>query len=273
MPSMVKIIDVTEETKDTKTIKLTFVDDEVRNKFSFKPGQFNMLTVLGVGEAPLSISSDPGEKEYFSHTIRRVGNVTGAITKLCVGDTFGARGPYGNGWPMDKIQDKNILIIAGGIGLAPLRPVIYSIKNERENYGKMEILYGARTPGDCLYRREYDEWKKIPHTRLLLTVDSVPEGMEWEHDVGVVTLLFDKISLNPTETAVLICGPEIMMKFSVQKLLEMGFKDKDIYLSMERRMNCGISKCGLCQIGPKFVCQDGPVFSYFELCNLTEKIF
>ncbi|NLO89980.1 MAG: Ni/Fe hydrogenase subunit gamma [Clostridia bacterium] len=273
MPSLVKIIDIIEETGDTKTIKLIFVDEQTQKNFSFKPGQFNMLTVLGVGEAPLSISSAPGEGDYFSHTIRRVGNVTGAITRLNVGDTFGARGPYGNGWPLDKIKGRDILIVAGGIGLAPLRSVIYYIKENRDNYGKVEILYGARTPKDCLYRREFDEWREIPNTRLLLTVDNVPEGTKWEHDVGVVTLLFDKISLNPSETAVLMCGPEIMMKFAVHNLLEMGFKDKDIYLSMERRMNCGISKCGLCQIGPKFVCQDGPVFSYYELRNLTEKIF
>jgi len=272
-PHRVEIIEATEETADTKTFKLAFTDPEVREAFSFRPGQFNMLTVFGIGEAPLSISSDPNEKRYFVHTIRKVGNVTSALTKLGKGDTFGARGPYGNGWPMEIMEGKDILLVAGGMGLAPLRPVIYSVAGERDKYGNLEILYGARTPEDCIYRNEYEEWRQIPGTELRLTVDIVPEGMEWHHDVGVVTELFDKIATKSENSVVLTCGPEIMMKFVIQGLLERGYTKEQIFLSLERRMNCGISKCGQCQIGIKFVCQDGPVFSYQELCNLTEKVF
>lgn len=272
-PYTVEIMDIKQETADTKTYRLSFCDADVRDGYSFEPGQFNMLTVFGIGEAPVSVSSNPEEKKSFEHTVRSVGNVTNALSKLRVGDTFHVRGPYGTGWPMDFMKGKNVLLIAGGIGLAPLRPVIYSIADRRTDYETLEILYGARTPEEGLFRTEYDRWRTLPQTSLKLTVDKVPEGTDWNFHVGVVTELFRDMVSRPENTAVITCGPEIMMKYAVRDLLERRFLPDQIFLSLERRMNCGISKCGFCQIGSQFVCQDGPVFSYQQLLCLTEKVF
>ena len=272
-PHTVEIKDIRQETADTKTYRLSFCDAAVQGSYTFEPGQFNMVTVFGIGEAPVSLSSNSVDKESFEHTIRNVGNVTNALAKLSVGDTFHVRGPYGTGWPMDFMKGKNVLIIAGGIGLAPLRPVIYSIADRRQDFETLEILYGARAPEDGLFRSEYDRWRTLPRTVLRLTVDEVPQGVDWNYNVGVVTELFSDMVSRPENTVVITCGPEIMMKYAVRDLLELGFSPDQIFLSLERRMNCGISKCGFCQIGPKFVCQDGPVFSYQQLLCLTEKVF
>lgn len=273
LPHEAEIIDIVDETHDTKTFRLAFTDPRIKEQFSFLPGQFNMLTVFGFGEAPISISSDHTHRDYFEHTIRKVGNVTKAMFRLKKGDSLFARGPYGKGWPLDLAEGKDILIIAGGIGLAPLRPLIYHCLRGRKKYGKVEVLYGARTPLDALFSRQWEEWNSVPGVAFRPTVDGIPPGVEWNHSVGLVTKLFETMDSLPGSTLAVMCGPEIMMKFAVQGLLEKGFHPKDIFLSLERRMNCGISKCGFCQIGSKFVCHDGPVFSYEELQNLTEKVF
>ncbi|MHA1594117.1 MAG: FAD/NAD(P)-binding protein [Candidatus Baldrarchaeia archaeon] len=269
-PAVIK--EIKTETRDTKTFRLEFLDENVKKAYQFKPGQFNMVGVFGVGEAPFSITSNPDEKEYFEHTIRAVGNVTNTIHKLKEGDILWVRGPYGRPWPIEEAKGKNILIVAGGLGLAPLRPVIYYIANHRDEFGYVEVLYGARTPLDMLYRSEMDEWRKIKDFTLRLTVDMVPEGVEWEHRVGVVTVLFEEMDSRPENTVVMVCGPEIMMHFVVKGLVERGFAKNQIYLSMERRMHCGIGKCGHCQIGSKFVCRDGPVFTFEEVEPLPDKI-
>ena len=259
------------ETHDTKTFTLAFKDREIQRAFSFAPGQFNIVGRFGVGEAPFSITSDPSKKETFDHTIRIVGNVTGVLDRLVEGDSVHVRGPYGKGWPVKKAMGKNILIIAGGIGLPPLRPFIMHVRNHRTQFGDLEVLYGARTPSDLVYRDEFDEFRKIKNTRFLLTVDGVPKGEKWDHKVGVVTTLFEDMALTPKKTIVLTCGPEIMMRFVVRGLLGKGFRENQIYVSMERRMKCGIGKCGHCQIGPTFVCKDGPVFLYSEIKELPDK--
>lgn len=266
------IREIKRETYDTKTFTLEFKDEERQRSFSFSPGQFNIVGKFGIGEAPFSITSDPSKKEAFAHTIRNVGNVTGAFDKLGEGDCVYVRGPYGKGWPLEKAKKKNILIVAGGIGLPPLRPFITYARNHRDQFGNIEILYGARTPSDLIYTDEFDEFRKISDTRFLLTVDAVPKGEKWDYKVGVVTTLFEDMKLTPKKTIVFTCGPEIMMHFVIKGLLDMGFKDNQIYLSMERRMKCGIGKCGHCQIGPKFVCRDGPVFPYPEIKGLPDKI-
>lgn len=270
-PEQAEIIGMKQETFDTTTYTLRFINQEVRENFSFQPGQFNMVTIFGIGEAPISISSDPEAKEYFQHTIRHVGNVTNTLAKLEKGDKVGVRGAYGTGWPMDLLRGKNVLIVAGGIGLAPLRPVISQLADYREEYRRVEILYGARVPKEMLFTCEYASWQSR-NLELLLTVDTVPQGEQWEHRVGVVTTLFSEMQSLPQDTVVLTCGPEIMMKFVVQGLLARGYSPHQIYVSLERRMNCGVKKCGKCQIGPKFVCKDGPVFAYAELQVLPENI-
>ena len=269
-PAVIKAIK--QQTHDTKTYTLAFVNEEDMKRFSFKPGQFNIVSVFGVGEAPFSITSDCEEREFFEHTIRRVGTLTGFLDGLKVGDIVGVRGPYGRGWPLEDAKGTDILIVAGGIGLAPLRPVIKHIARHRGDYGSLEILYGARTPGDMLFTDEFDEWRKISDTTLRLTVDAVPKGVEWPHRVGVVTTLFDELSTKPQNAIAFVCGPEIMMRFVVRGLLERGFSKNSIYLSLERRMRCGLGMCGRCQIGPKYVCRDGPVFTYEEIVPLPDKI-
>jgi len=270
-PERAIIREIIPETYDTTTYSLEFLNPQKRQEYSFLPGQFNMLSVIGVGEAPISVSSDPEEQEklgLFQHTIRHVGDVTNALKRYNVGDSLFIRGPYGNGWPMDLLLGHNVLIIAGGIGLAPLRPVIKHIINHREDYGLVEVLYGARTPKDHLFTREFEEWQQKIDFRI--TCDIADES--WQGAVGVVTTLCYEMKSKPDYTIALTCGPEIMMQFAVKDLLERGFEPDQIYVSLERRMECGINKCGKCQIGPKFVCKDGPVFAFAELLTIPEDI-
>ena len=270
LPAEAEILDVKKQTPDTKTFRMAFRDKRRQREFEFKPGQFNVVGVFGVGEAPFSLCSDRFDKSAFEHTIRNVGMVTGFLDRLKKGETVFVRGPYGNGWPIEEAREKNVLIVAGGIGLPPLRPVLYHIMKQRKEFGKVEILYGARTPGDLIFTDEFEDFRKIGD--FSLTVDAVPQGVEWKHNVGVVTTLFDRMGSKPKDTVVMTCGPEIMMHFVVLGLLKLGFEAGQIYVSMERRMKCGIGKCGHCQIGPKFVCKDGPIFRYSDAKDLPDKI-
>ncbi|MBC7347406.1 MAG: FAD/NAD(P)-binding protein [Clostridia bacterium] len=250
---------------------MAFTDPDRQAAYRFAPGQFNMLTVFGLGEAPISISSDAEDRASFQHTIRHVGRVTNAIQRMGVGDTLWVRGPYGNGWPLAQMEGRNVLVVAGGIGLAPLRPVIYYLLNHPEKFNRAEILYGARTPADMLFSNQLLQWQ-TEKVKVRLTVDQVPNGDAWAHRVGVVTTLFQEMDSQPANTLVVTCGPEIMMRFVVKGLMERGFEASQIYVSLERRMNCGISKCGKCQLGPKYVCRDGPVFAFAELTLLPEPV-
>jgi NAD(P)H-flavin reductase len=223
-----------------------------------KPGQFDMLYIHGVGEVPISVSDIDYKERVVAHTVRFVGSVTYAFTKLREGDIIGFRGPYGIGWPMELAVGKDIVIVAGGIGLPPLRPVIREVARNRGMYGRLIILYGARTPQDLIYSYEYKEYESIPNTELYLTVDTPTS--EWKGNVGVVTNLIRVISVDPEKSIAFICGPEIMMKYAIKELLKRGFKMNKIFLSLERRMKCGVGLCGHCQMGPYFVCKHGPVF-------------
>ncbi|MEM1603484.1 MAG: FAD/NAD(P)-binding protein [Zestosphaera sp.] len=223
-----------------------------------KPGQFNMLYVHGVGEVPISVSDLDEESRVVAHTVRFVGSVTKTFELLREGDLIGFRGPYGIGWPMDAAYGKNIVLVAGGIGLPPLRPVIREVARNRSAVGKLIILYGARTPEDLMFSYEYGDYESIPNTEFYVTVDKPSEG--WRGNVGVVTNLIKHVDVDPSESYAFICGPEIMMKFAVRELLKRGFKTNKIYLSLERRMKCGVGLCGHCQMGPYFVCKHGPVF-------------
>jgi len=268
-PRKALIKSLKKQTADVKTYTLSLADG---NSLDFKPGQFVMLTLYGIGEAPFSISSGSSEKKSFDLTIRSVGDVTYALDRTKVGDAVWIRGPYGAGWPMDEAKGKNLLVIGGGIGLAPLRPIIVDVADRRREYGSFVVLYGARTPSDLLFIDEYGKWMKIENTALRLTVDAVPEGEAWDHRVGVVTILFDEMPAKPEGWLVMTCGPEIMMKFVVKGLLALGFREDQIYVSLERRMKCGVGKCGHCQVGSKYVCLNGPVFPYFSVKNLPDKI-
>jgi len=257
-PTPAEIINIIPETPDTKT----FYFKPKAKLEKPKPGQFTEIYIPGVGEAPVSVSGIESDGVIIQ-TVRSIGTLTEYLFKLGRGDLIGLRGPYGKGWPMEKLKDKDVLIVGGGIGLAPLRPVIKEVERNRRDYGRLSILYGARNPSLLLYRYEFDEYRKIPNSELLLTVDRADET--WTGNVGVVTQLIPKASVDPRNAVALVCGPEIMMRFTVKTLEKQGFKGNQIYLSLERRMKCGVGLCGHCQVGPYFVCRNGPVFPYWMI--------
>jgi len=237
----------------------------------FAPGQFNMLTAFGVGEVPISLSGDPRAHGPLLHTIRAVGPVSSALVNLDAGETLGLRGPFGTGWPVDEAQQRDVVIVAGGLGLAPLRPAIYHFLAERRRYGKVAILYGSRSPGDILYRRELERWRRELDIDLEVTVDHATD--DWRGHVGVVTTFIPRADFDPSNTVALVCGPELMMKFAVAALENAGVGDDGIYLSMERNMKCAVAHCGHCQFGTTLVCRDGPVYRYDrvkDLLNIPE---
>jgi NAD(P)H-flavin reductase len=256
------VVRVVDEAPAVKTFTL-----RIEGEHDIKPGQFNMVYYWGIGEAPISLANLPvrsGGSTIIEHTVRSTGIVTNTIIeKARTGSILGVRGPYGKGWPLDKHENMNIVIVAGGIGLAPLRPVIKYIEKNRGKYRDIYILYGARTPTDMLYKYELDNYFKIPGVKVMLSSDVRVEG--WSHYVGFVTDLVKNIEVKPEETVSYVCGPEVMMRVAVRKLLEKGFRKENIYLSLERRMRCGIGLCGTCQFGHYFVCKDGPVFPYSEV--------
>jgi NAD(P)H-flavin reductase len=254
------------ETHDTFTMEL---EPNGRGAFPFVPGQFNMLYVYGVGEVPISISGDPTKPEQLVHTTRAVGAVTRKMGTLKRGDSLGIRGPYGTGWPVDRAPGNDVVIVAGGIGLAPLRPVICGLLAEREKYGKVVILYGSRTPNDLLFKRELEQWRSRFDVDVHITLDRALAG--WRGHVGVVTTLIPKITFDPVCSVAMICGPEIMMRFTVAELQKRGMADNRIFVSMERNMKCGIGFCGHCQYGPEFICKNGPVFAYEKVKPLLLK--
>ncbi|MEM2843044.1 MAG: FAD/NAD(P)-binding protein [Candidatus Bathyarchaeia archaeon] len=252
------------ETKDTNTYTLAFLNNSSISEDEFKPGRFILLSIFGFGEAAFSLSSLI-QNGAFETTIRKVGNFTQKLHSCKKGDKLYMRGPYGEGWPLDEAKGKDVLLIAGGIGLAPLKPVIMHIAKNRSKYGELEILYGARTPSDMIFTSEFENWRKIPNSILRLTVDAIPKGVKWSYKVGVVPILFEDMETTPDNAIVMTCGPEIMMRFVVKGLTAKGFSEDQIYVSLERRMKCGIAQCGHCQIGKKYVCKDGPVFAYSEI--------
>jgi len=256
VPELFRIERLKRETEDTFTLDL--VPQEENTKISFLPGQFNMLYVFGVGEVPISISGDPSETSRLEHTTRRVGVVTKAMGRLKPGDTIGIRGPYGSHWPVTEENGRDFVVIAGGIGLAPLRPVLYHLMAQREKYRKVVLLYGARTPEEILYKRQLERWRGKFDLEVQVTVDRGASG--WRGNVGVVTPLVARAPFNPSNTVALVCGPEIMMRFAVMELQKRGVPPERTYVSMERNMKCGLGYCGHCQWGSTFVCKDGPVF-------------
>jgi NAD(P)H-flavin reductase len=262
LPHLATIRDIKTETPGVATYALDFVDRDFAATYGFLPGQFNMLYLPGIGEAAISISSDPEAKDTLLHTVRAAGNVTQALARKRPGDPIALRGPFGSSWPMKEARGQDVVIACGGIGLAPLRPAIYHIVRRRADFGRVILLYGARTPGDLLYGPEYDSWRKAG-IEVEVTVDIGAD--DWRGNIGVVPVLFYRLHLKPSSTRVLTCGPEVMIHFVIFEALARRIPPAHIHLSMERNMNCAVGLCGHCQFGPVFVCKDGPVFTYERL--------
>jgi NAD(P)H-flavin reductase len=255
------------DTSDTFTLELGPADGSA--PAPFLPGQFNMLYLFGVGEVPISISGNPGRPAPLVHTTRAVGTVTHAMSRLEAGGVLGVRGPYGSHWPVKEATGEDVVIVAGGIGLAPLRPALYRLLAQRERYGKVVLLYGARTPEDILYRKELSEWRAQFDLEVHVTVDRA--SGPWRGNVGVVTGLIARAPFDPFHSVAMVCGPEVMMRFTVRELERRGVAPERIFVSLERNMKCGLGLCGHCQYGPVFVCRDGPVFRFDAVRDLLDR--
>jgi len=267
LPRAYSVRQVAKETPDTFTLMLKAEDGGNDNQF--QPGQFSMLWVFGVGELPISISGNPAHHDGLMYTVRSVGQATHALVSQAAGNAVGVRGPFGKGWPLEEARGRDVVVVAGGIGLAPLRPLIHHILQNRQEYGRLVVLYGARSPRDLLYRKELAAWTREDETQVLVTVDY--GGLSWRGHVGVVTTLFKYARLQPRRSVAMVCGPEIMMRFVTRELETQGLAREDIYLSMERNMKCAVGFCGHCQYGPYFICRDGPVFRWDQIRPLLEK--
>lgn len=268
LPDIACLVGVSDETPDTKTFAWRFRDSKDGTSFHFLPGQFLELSVFGYGEAPFCIASSPTRPGAFETTVRRTGKLTDALHRLGNGDEVGIRGPFGHGFDVEAARGKDLLFVAGGIGLPPLRSLLWNVLDEREQFGKVTVLYGARTPTDLVYKDELRKWGKRSDMELHVTVDSAGPG--WSGNVGVVAILFKKITLQPDSTLAYVCGPPIMIRYVVHDLLTRGFKEETVFSTLERMMQCGIGKCNHCAIGPRYVCRDGPVFNYSQIRELVE---
>jgi len=262
-PRMFRVMKNYNDTADCYTLSLK---PEEGDPLLFAPGQFTMLYAFGRGEVPISISGDPSEPGTLIHTIREVGPVTQALREVKKGGLIGVRGPYGTAWPVKEAEGSDVVFVAGGIGLAPLRPALYHVLHRRSRYGKVALLYGARTPNDILYREELEKWRARFDMQVEVTVDR-SQAM-WRGHVGVVTRLVSRATFDPVSTVAMVCGPEVMMRFAVSELTSRGVAQEQIHVSLERNMKCAVGFCGHCQLGPAFICKDGPVFVFPEVKRL-----
>lgn len=263
IPRPFRVEKVRRDLSDTFTMELAAVEG---GEFAFQPGQFNMLYVFGQGEIPISISGDPADRLRLVHTTRAVGAVSKALDACAVGDVIGVRGPFGTIWPVEAAYGRDLVFVAGGVGLAPLRPAIYHAMANRQRYGRVMVLYGARTPEDILYKKELERWRGRFDMDVVVTVDRATG--KWGGNVGVVTTLIAKGGFDPTLTTAFICGPEVMMRYAAMAMEKRGVGRDHLWLSVERNMKCGCGECGHCQWGPHFVCKDGPVFRYDRIADL-----
>lgn len=257
LPELLPITRVRKDTRDVFTLEL---DVSARGGFAFRPGQFNMLYPFGVGESAISISGDPARPDRLVHTIRAVGVVTRALERLRRGDLVGVRGPFGRPWPVEAADGRDLVIVAGGLGLAPLRPVIYHAIANRRSFGRIVVLIGTRSPEDLLFAREVERWRGKLDMEVRVTVDVA--GRDWRGNIGVVTRLIAQAGFDAATAVAMVCGPEIMMRFVARELERLGVTTDRVWITMERNMRCGVAQCGHCQLGPSFVCKDGPVYRY-----------
>lgn len=268
LPELARVEEKTTETADTISLRLSRADSQF---LAYRPGQFNMLGLPGFKEAPFSFSSLENGDGSFVHTLRSAGNVVSALDRLNPGDRVAFRGPFGAGWPLDKAEGKNLILVAGGIGMAPLRPVVEYARKNRDRFGDVFLLYGARTSDDLLYRRQLAQWNEAGIT-VLLAADEVRGELPLPVHEGVVTKLFSRVRTDLPEAVSFLCGPQVMMKFAAGGLILDGQSPQDIYVSLERRMECGVAQCGHCQIGAKFVCRDGPVFALGDITRFQDTL-
>ena len=266
MPAV--ITDARQETPGVCTYRIDLTSQDAVERYSAKPGQFNMLYVPGVGEAAISLSGSSGLCQPLIHTIRAVGNVTNHLARQPIGATLGIRGPFGTHWPLEQCLGKDLILVAGGIGLAPLRPVILHIVSMRQHYGKVVLLFGARSPSDLLFANDHALWQQSG-IEVETTVDRADQ--DWKGNIGVVTQLLQRLSIGrPASTVLFTCGPEVMMMYAIREALDREISADSIWMSLERNMNCAIGHCGHCQFGPHFACKDGPVLAYQRVARLLE---
>jgi sulfhydrogenase subunit gamma (sulfur reductase) len=263
LPCEAEIVARTQESTSIFTLHLRLVDDAARTTFRYVPGQFNMLYLYGVGEVPISIVDDVLDGEVLIHAVRSLGRVTRGFAQLKVGDRIGLRGPYGRGWPLAAAQGKDVLVITGGLGCAPVVAVIHRVFRQRSQYGHLTIIQGVRHSEDLIWREHYDRWRDEPDTTVLLAADKAGPGWSWH--VGLITELFREVDFDPQRAMAMLCGPELMMRASAEQLTNRGLPEAALYLNMERNMQCAVGQCGHCQIGSRFVCRDGPVFAYPDI--------
>jgi NAD(P)H-flavin reductase len=261
LPHLAVIKTVVQETPDTWTFELEFQDPDMRESFAFQPGQFGLLSAFGAGESTLTLASGSQRRGSVDVTFRKIGRVTGALASLNSGDTVGFRGPYGNRFPMELFKGKNLLFIAGGIGLPAVTSVLYDALETRGAYGAITILYGARSSRDLVYKRQIAEWERRPDVNMVKTVDpwGVTDG--WDGMVGLIPVVLEKINPSPDNAVVIMCGPPVMIKFTLQTLEKLGFGSEQVYLTLENKMKCGLGKCGRCNIGDLYICKEGPVYT------------
>lgn len=271
MPYLMEIDNIIEETPDVRTFRLKFKNEEDANKFTFKAGQFGEYSVFGEGESTFCVASAPTRKGYIECTFRKAGRVTNALANLEIGDTVGFRGPYGNTFPIEEWEGRNLLYIAGGIALPPMRCVIWNTIDLREKYKDITIVYGARSVNDLVYKHELKDWEERPDVKLITTVDPGGQTPDWKGEIGFVPAVLDKLAPSSENTIAILCGPPVMIKFTMPVLKKLGFRDKDIFTTLENRMKCGFGKCGRCNVGKTYVCKDGPVFTYEQLKSMPEE--
>lgn len=269
VPEIATIEEIKDEIVDVKTFYLRFDNKEIDGNFKFKSGQFIMCTVFGAGEFAVSLPPSP-ENDRFHITVRRIGKVTNALHDLQVGDKVGIRGPFGNGFPFEEIKGKNVIYVAGGIGLIPLRSSIVHVLQHRQDFGRILLLYGSRSPQDLMYQYMLEQWQKIEGFETFITVDNGTP--EWKGNVGIITTLFDKVEIPVENTVAFVCGPPVMFNAVIKELMQRGIKDDMIISTLERHMKCGVGKCQHCAIGRTLVCTDGPVYTYRQIKTLGEQI-
>lgn len=266
MPLPARVVGLRDENFNTRSYELEIVDSAIRARYRWAPGQFNMLYVPGIGEAAISISSDSEAPQTLTHTVRMVGSVTRAMKKLGVGDVLGIRGPFGAGWPLHLLNGQDLVLVSGGIGLAPLRPVVHWLLRHRQRARRVVLLYGCRTPEDRIFADELNVWNADRLIDVLVTVDNATG--EWSGPVGVVTSLLRRVKVNAERTIVMVCGPRILNRVAAWEFLQLHVAPERVFISLERNMNCGFGRCGHCQYGAKFVCRDGPVFSFADVADI-----
>jgi NAD(P)H-flavin reductase len=270
LPEMATIVETIQETHNIKTFRVVLNNEQRMKEFTFRPGQVGQLSVFGAGESTFVINSSPTRMDYLQFSVMRVGEVTTRLHQLQAGDQIGVRAPLGNSFPVEELKGKNIVFVGGGIGMAPLRTLFTYMLDNRKDYKDITLLYGARSPADLTYKAELPEWTSRKDVNTVLTIDNPADG--WEHQVGLIPNVLLDINPKPKNTVAITCGPPIMIKFTLQALKKLGFEDENIITTLEKRMKCGVGICGRCNIGTKYVCLDGPVFTYAQLKELPSEL-